>query len=100
MRPPVRLALKSAAWLSCLASLACSGPRPVLAATANAMGPLEIPAHTASADILKSLSEIKGDVYTSKCWTDKEGESCVVVWGKGNRPESDRSEMYAAKFHK
>jgi hypothetical protein len=104
--------LKLLVVLFCLISFAYSRPLPVsgmpsteskpakIASQKHGEGLVEFQTHPASAELLKTFPEVKGDIYISKCWTDKEGQSCLVIWGRGNKNESDQSELYAAKFHK
>jgi hypothetical protein len=51
--------------------------------------------------VLASLGEVKGKAMRSACWEDREGASCLVVWGRNNALGPDMecdSELRAAKF--
>lgn len=73
----------------------------LLASACRAAPQTAIPVHKAAPATLKAIKEIQGDVLASACFADRQGEHCVIAWGRNNTPKGDsvvRSELFAAKF--
>jgi len=63
--------------------------------------PQPIQTQPANKTFVDSLEEIKGEILDSKCWKDKQSNSCIIIWGSNNKGGNEKavhSEINAAQF--